>query len=180
MDDTTELRRLEAVATEGPWGVEALPDGWEITGQPDGCYRVAKVWDANNSDQNFINPRFIAAMRNALPGLLDELSDYRNAVTWNVDCVGCAKHLDQSIRDYDRIKECEQRITELETALKLSLRQADPAEFVFACQGAELHQLKAAADELLLLKDDLKHSDPEEYERRKEGAWDALRKARGK
>jgi hypothetical protein len=117
MDQTTldELRRLEAAATEAPWGVEALPDGWEITGQPDGCYRVAKVRDANNSDQNFINPRFIAAMRNALPGLLDELT-----------------------------------------------------------------ALRAASDELLLLKDELKQSDPQEYERRKGPAWEALRKARGK
>lgn len=44
----------------------------------------------------------------------------------------------------------------------------------------ELTTLRAASDELLLLKDDLKQSDPEEYERRKETAWEAMRKARGR
>ena len=38
-------------------------------------------------------------------------------------------------------------------------------------------ELHAALAELVHLKDTLKHSDPAEYERRKEAAWDAARAA---
>jgi hypothetical protein len=116
MDDTPELRRLEAAATEGPWTrgrlrrecdgqfVHVFCDEVDITPPLGESGPVAIVHSAEDGD-------LIAAMRNALPGLLN-------------------------------------RITELETALKLSMRQADPAEFVFACQGAELHRAKQRITEL--------------------------------
>jgi hypothetical protein len=120
MEKTTldDLRQKEQAATPAPWEVDYQPPGASgakcymcgITAK-DGPVKVDVVRQGQTNERTW--PRvikdgeFIAAMRNALPELLAELDDYRNAVTWNVDCVGCAKHLDQSIKDYDRIKELE-------------------------------------------------------------------------
>lgn len=84
-------------------------------------------------------------LRHGCSRLLAELDDYRNTIAWNVDCVQCAKYLDKSYEDYNRIKE-----------------------------------LEVALVELVTLKDHVKESDPEDYERRKEPAWEAARKAMGK
>lgn len=270
MDRATlgELKRLEGLAVPPPWSaggdhadeshVYAPGGGDDIPYEQDewcGVILAKFALDPHcggtreeREEYSRANGRLIAAMRNALPELLAELESYRNAITWDVNCVGCAKHLDKSFEDYNRIKELEQRIAELERMLRwiegdwptieaghdgvavFRLEDGQGEQRIFTARRfedavkkametpgfendpspepkllhchqydheksdnaravkdrrikemeTELAALRAAADELLLLKDDLKQSDPEEYERRKEPAWDALRKARGK
>ena len=63
MTDPDELRRLEKAATPGPWAVES-----------DGVYndtRSYMVVPLGDSEQDDADAALIAAMRNALPALLD-------------------------------------------------------------------------------------------------------------
>lgn len=129
------LKRLEEAGTPPPWEYKAGVFKHYV-GIADYALSRQEMHPEDGRDTNAENDMpLIAAMRNALPGLLQRLSD-------------------------------------LET-------MHEGSKILIDTQKRELTTLRAAADELLLLKDDLKQSDPEEYERRKEGAWDALRKARG-
>lgn len=87
--------------------------------------------------------------------LTNVLADYDNRITWFTTCQQCANLMDKSYQDYEKIKELEQaaaahveRIQQLETALKLSIRQSNPADFIFACQGAELRHEKERVKQL--------------------------------
>lgn len=76
MTDTTELRRLLAEATPGPWSVEEYPD------MPGSFYVKAGVFGLHE------NAALIVAARNALPALLDENDRLREALT-NWKCPSC-------------------------------------------------------------------------------------------
>jgi hypothetical protein len=61
--DLAELARLEAAATRGPWeACDADTDGMELWGHSGACH-IVDIRDDHDAP-------FIAAMRNALPGLL--------------------------------------------------------------------------------------------------------------
>lgn len=81
MPDTKELRELEKAATPGPWEVEQQRDGEEwwfddghflIKTGPEPC-----DWNVAMHEENEADARFIAAARNAMPGLLDEVERER-------------------------------------------------------------------------------------------------------
>lgn len=103
-----------------------------------------------------------------------ELYDYRNTITWGVDCAQCAHHLDKSYEDYNRIQEL---LSENE-ALKAMLRPSQIETFnLFRDAVTERDRYKSSLTELVTLKDSVKESDPPDYERRKPLAWEAARQA---
>lgn len=64
-----QLRQLEQAATPGEWRVETYEDGsgaFVVRGMQ---YLIAEARPSDHGDQG--NARLIAAMRNALPALLD-------------------------------------------------------------------------------------------------------------
>jgi len=108
-----ELRRLLDAATPGPWA-------WEMTGDKDNSWGVGIIVDddenlitgRNETGENLLvesvceagadgNPadaELIAAMRNALPGLLAEVECHR------AECRGYAAMLHEARREVERLR----------------------------------------------------------------------------
>jgi len=75
--DTAELRRLMAEATVAPW---------ETTGDLIGRYEAGRPWEMIAAATLHADAALIAAMRNALPALLDTIDALRReAPRWRTD-----------------------------------------------------------------------------------------------
>lgn len=77
-DNISELRRLESQATPGPWSVQY---GYNLLAvDPRGGFRCPLTNSGMDYNERGANYALIAAMRNALPALLDEIERLRNRV----------------------------------------------------------------------------------------------------
>lgn len=76
--DPKELRRLLSEATDGPWGTSAEHGHWQIGPDAGGGWAKSTLEiDARSNDNAHNDAELVAAMRNALPDLLDVVEAVR-------------------------------------------------------------------------------------------------------